>query len=133
MSVGSWNPDAEEAGNQGIDKEQLKRFIAWSEDDQLDQLTDLLSTDEQQTLAPLMQKELSDWSVLAEDYSDSELVALIRFFTVAENLPGWQAGDKSPVIALAKTLRKRGQKLERELLLWIREASDNRFLPYGPL
>jgi len=52
---------------------------------------------------------------------------------VAENLPGWEAGQQSPVIPLAKVLRTRGQRLDRDLLQWLREVNDNRFLPYGPL
>jgi hypothetical protein len=52
---------------------------------------------------------------------------------VAENLPGWEAGAESPVIPLAKILRQRGTRLEKTLLAWLREVSDNRYLPYGPL
>ena len=61
------------------------------------------------------------------------IASLIRFFAVAENLPGWEAGAESPVIPLAKVLRKRGVRLDKELLQWIREVNENRFLPYGPL
>ena len=73
------------------------------------------------------------WLNAAEALSDDELRHLIRFFAVAENLPGWEAGERSPVIPLARTLRRRGERLERELLQWLREVNDNRFLPYGPL
>ncbi|MGB5325866.1 MAG: hypothetical protein WBN40_10640, partial [Pseudomonadales bacterium] len=61
-------------------------------------------------------------------------LALMRFFTCAEmQLPGWQAGDKSPVIAINKILKRRGHKLDKAMLGWIRQHSDNRFLPNGPL
>ena len=77
--------------------------------------------------------EHSAWLEAAETRPDEDLLDLIRFFAVAENLPGWEAGEKSPVIPLAKALRKRGTRLDKDLLRWLREVSDNRYLPYGPL
>jgi hypothetical protein len=134
MAIGSWDPDAAEAARSiNIDPQQLQRFIGWSAADQLDQLESLLTLNEQQALAGLMQLETTQWLNAAESLSDDDLQHLVRFFTVAENLPGWEAGERSPVIPLAKTLRRRGHKLDRELLLWIRSVNDNRFLPYGPL
>ena len=61
------------------------------------------------------------------------LIALIRFFTLAEQeLPGWEAGSKSPAIACARELRLRG-RYPADLTAWIRDHTDNRFLPYGSL
>jgi len=37
------------------------------------------------------------------------------------------------VIPLAKVLRTRGARLDKAFLQWLRQVSDNRFLPYGPL
>jgi hypothetical protein len=132
MSIGSWNPDTPET-NTIIDPTWLERFIAWADQDQLHDLSELMEEQEQQSLAGLMQRQQSEWLEIAEQFNDHQLQSLIRFFTIAENLPGWSAGEKSPVIALARTLRKRGHKMDREFLLWIREFNDNRFLPYGPL
>lgn len=132
MSIGSWNPDTP-ATNTDIDNSWLERFIVWADEDQLQNLNKLMTEQEQQSLAGLMQREQAEWLQVAESFNDHQLQSLIRFFTIAENLPGWSSMEKSPVIALARTLRKRGHKLDRELLLWIREFSDNRFLPYGPL
>lgn len=132
MSIGSWSPDAENAKKYlGIDPETIQVFIGYSRNKQLDRLDQLLSAEQQSVQSGLMQLEPAQWSKFAENLEDDDIIHLIRFFTIAEQLPGWQAADKSPVISLAKTLRQRGQKLERELLLWIREHSDNRFLPYG--
>lgn len=132
MSLGSWSPDAENAKSSlRIEAETMQAFIAYSRNDQLAQIDQLLAADQQQILSGLMQLEREQWMQFAKTLEDEEIIHLIRFFTVAEQLPGWQSGDKSPVIGLAKTLRQRGKKLERELLLWIREHSDNRFLPYG--
>lgn len=134
MSLGSWDPEADNAAqNISIDAATVERFIGYSRQNQLDQLPDLLGLDESQRLAGLMQLDHTLWQAAAEALADDDIVHLIRFFAMAENLPGWEAGDKSPVIALARTLRKRGQRLEKPLLLWLRQVNENRFLPYGPL
>ncbi len=74
----------------------------------------------------------SDWVAVAETLEDADLEKLIRLFTVAERLPGWEAGAKSPVIPLARQLKKRGRYPEA-LTAWIKSQTDNRFLPYGSL
>ena len=134
MSLGSWDPDADaDAHHLQIEPATLDRFIAYSRDGQLSQLEQLISGDENQVLAGLMQIDHSAWMAAVEPLPEEDLLHLIRFFAVAENLPGWEAGPKSPVIPLAKTLRKRGVRLDKALLHWLREVNDNRFLPYGPL
>lgn len=137
MSIGSWDPDAAaKSQSQQLDQPSLQclRDCASRLANNPEQaVNSLLDTDQQQQLAPLMQLPASDWQQSCAELDSEELLQLIRFFTLAESLPGWQCGDKSPVIALAKLLKQRGQRLEREQLLWIREHSDNRFLPYGPL
>lgn len=134
MSIGSWDPTAESAAyHQQIEPETLDQLIAFSRDEQLQHLDQLITGDEGQVLAGLMQIEHGAWMEATEQRPDDDLLHLIRFFAVAENLPGWEAGAKSPVIPLARALRNRGQRLDKALLEWLREVSDNRFLPYGPL
>ena len=134
MSLGSWDPDADAAAHHlQIEPATLGRFIGYSREEQLSQLEQLISPDENQLLAGLMQIDHSAWLAAIESLPEEDLLHLIRFFAVAENLPGWEAGPKSPVIPLAKTLRKRGVRLDKALLHWLREVNDNRFLPYGPL
>ncbi len=134
MSLGSWEPAADAAAQQiHIETETLERLIALSRDDRLQELERALHGDESQRLSGLMRIDHAAWLEAAADLPDEDLLHLIRFFAVAENLPGWEAGAQSPVIPLARTLRKRGGKLSKDLLLWLREVSDNRFLPYGPL
>jgi hypothetical protein len=133
MSLGSWDPDAAQSATEiAIDQEQLKLFIAWSAQDQLEQLETLLGDNTQQ-LSGLMQLDHATWTTASADHSNDELLHLIRFFTVVENEPGWEAGEHSPVIPLAKALRQRGQRLDRDFLLWMRSLNSNRYLPYGPL
>lgn len=134
MSLGSWDPAAESAAyHLQIEPATLDRFIGYSRDDQLQQLDQLIEGDEAQILAGLMLIEHGAWLEAAQSRPDEDLVHLIRFFAVAENLPGWEAGDRSPVIPLAKELRTRGARLDKPFLQWLRQVSDNRFLPYGPL
>lgn len=61
------------------------------------------------------------------------LVGWARALTLAEEtIPGCEAGAKSPVIALARMLRARGD-YPHDLTPWIKRLSSNRFLPYGSL
>ena len=134
MSLGSWDPDADAAAHHlQIEPAALSRFIGYSRDEQLSQLEQLISGDEIQVLAGLMLIDHSAWLAAVESVPEEDVLHLIRFFAVAENLPGWEAGPKSPVIALAKALRSRGVRLDKALLQWLREVNDNHFLPYGPL
>ena len=74
-----------------------------------------------------------DWAAWAATLENEQLVALIRLFTVAEMaLPSWKGAERSPVIALAAQLKRRGA-FPAGLTAWIRANSDNRFLPYGSL
>ena len=57
--------------------------------------------------AGLMTQPEENWSV-AESLPDGDIVALVRFFTLAEmQLTGWEAGKRSPVIPLVKILKAR--------------------------
>ena len=134
MSLGSWDPTLDSAASEiHLDSALLSRLIGYSIEDQLSQLEQLFSADEKQTLAGLMKIDHGNWQQAVQHLSNDELEHLIRFFAVAENLPGWEAGATSPVIPLAKNLRQRGARLDKPLLQWLRDVNDNRFLPYGPL
>jgi hypothetical protein len=133
MSIGSWNPQVEQTGNQyQIDIALLKKFIDISKNQSLENLNKLLSADEQQQHCKIMFLDQQDWSI-AESLNDNEIELLMRFFTLAEQLPGWDSAAQSPVIYLGKILKKRGTGINKELVLWIKDNSDNKFLPHGPL
>ncbi len=134
MSLGSWDPKIESVGSADLlQTTLLRRLIEFDRKDQLAQLEQLLSAEDKQRLAPLMKIDHNTWQATAEPLPEADLLHLIRFFAVAENLPGWEAGAASPVIPLAKILRQRGARLDKTLLQWLREVNDNRYLPYGPL
>ena len=134
MSLGSWDPKVEAQSTELLlESDLLRRLIAYSHDEQLAQLEQLLNANDKQRLAGLMKIDPLIWQTAAEPLLENDLLHLIRFFAVAENLPGWEAGATSPVIPLAKILRQRGVRLDKSLLQWLREVNDNRYLPYGPL
>ncbi len=73
------------------------------------------------------------WHTYAAKLSDEVICGLVRLFTRSEmKYAGWQAGDKSPVIALVKILKQRGA-FESALNRWIKSHTDNKFLPHGSL
>ncbi len=91
-----------------------------------------LSDAEIKEYAALMQCQLDEWQAVMAPLDNLQLVDLARFFTLAERLPGWQAGDRSPVIAFMAELRRR-DAVPTNLGNWIRRSTDNRFLPWGNL
>jgi hypothetical protein len=89
-----------------------------------------LAPDEQKRLGGLMKLDAAAWA-FAEQLTDEEVVTLIRFFTRAEmELPGWEAGKRSPVIPLVKILKSR-DGFGADLRKWIKSNTDNRYLPNG--
>ena len=133
MTIGSWTPEKEK-DTLTIDSQWLQRCIAISREDQLEALPAPFTSDEQQRYSVFMRVSQEHWQAAAEELSNDDIIALIRFFTRAEKLiSGWDTGKESPAIWLNKVLRKRGEKLDREMLLWIRNNTDNRFIPNGGL
>ena len=132
MTTGSWDPSTQTSSvDVSIDQSLLLRFIALVEADAIGDLNSSMSEEDKQQ-NELMQADAARWQATLADYSDDQLIALIQFFTVVEmQLPHWMGGAKSPVISINKVLRSRGQKLDRDMLLWIKAHSDNRFIPNG--
>lgn len=134
MALGTWDPKIDSDSSELLlTSTLLNRLIGYACEDTLMQLEQLLSDEDKQRLSGLMKVDHDRWLAAAEPLPDADLLHLIRFFAVAENLPGWEAGAASPVIPLAKVLRQRGARLDKALLQWLRQVSDNRYLPYGPL
>lgn len=134
MAIGSWEPPSTTpAEGPHIDRSQLTLFIDLAQNEQLEELATRLDVKTLRTQASLMKLDESAWRAEAANWSDEELWQLIRFFTVAEGLPGWEAGDQSPVIWLNRALKQRGKPLDQMALRWIKAHSRNRFLPNGSL
>ena len=92
-----------------------------------------LSAAEVANWAPLMKLPADVWAPLIAIQDDAKLIRIAKWLTVAEmKLPGWEAGARSPVIAIVRELRRRNA-YPKELTAWIKANSTNRFLPYGSL
>ena len=133
MSVGSWDPNLHKADTSvTISTELLARFIAISQQEQLNRIGDCVDAEQQQLYAGLMTLPQKAWEDAVSALLEADIYHLMRFFTVAEmQLPGWEAGDKSPVIWLNKILKARGEPLGKDQIQWIKQHTRNRFLPYG--
>ncbi len=128
MSVESFDPSALTLK---LDAAVLEELLAAA--DNLDSADFGLERERVVALAAAARHEGAvDWQSAAAGLGSEQVVALARFFTLAERLPGWEAGATSPVIVLASVLKRRGDYPD-ELTAWIKAHTDNRFLPYGSL
>lgn len=133
MTTGTWDPSNNNDGkvNASINPDLIQRFLALAESDQLTDLAPQISAEDQSQFV-VMKADLTQWKSVLANYTEEQLIALIRFFTLIEMaLPEWAAGASSPVISINKILKSRGHKLDKEMLLWLKENSDNRFIPNG--
>ena len=131
MTIGSWDPNEKKTtANDEVNTELLACFISATKKLPCELNTILQS--EQLEQSQIIQASASAWQSAINEFSNEELVLLIQFFTVVEaQLPAWAAGEKSPAILINKELRRRGEKLNKEILLWIKDNTDNRFIPNG--
>ena len=130
MSVESWDPGA---GTARLDQQAIDALLAAA--GRLEQDRFGLDAATAGDLARVARHDgaACDWAAAAGGLDDDALLALIRLFTLAEGrLSGWEAGDASPVIPLARELKGRG-RYPAELTAWIKANTSNRFLPYGNL
>lgn len=133
MSVGVWDPDGstgESAESRSVDQELLKRFslfaagLSGAVDAGMLDAAELADQTWVMTVGP------TAWGEAASQDSDT-IISLVRLFTlVEEQVSGWEAGNKSPVIQLVKVLKARGD-FEAELRKWIKANTKNRYLPHG--
>lgn len=135
MSINTWIPAPEKnADTINISTQQLQELISIGKDNNIAEAIMQLSLSQIDTLAPLMKQPAAFWHNTAAALSAEDIVALIRFFTLAEEKhSALFAGNQSPVIALNKLLRKRDTPLPKAELLWIKAHSSNRFLPNGSI
>ena len=123
--VGSWTPAASELGE--THREALSRV---GESALAEQFS--VEGDDRELVRQFMTATKSAIASFIEGIDSETLIVWIRVATRAEAMPGCDAGDKSPVIAMARLLRDRGDYPDT-LTAWIRAQSNNRFLPYGSL
>lgn len=131
MSIGAWEPKpAANSERKKIHRATLERLMVAV---QGSAIAKDLST-EDRGASYLMGLPAQQWLEESAAWSSAQLWQLIQFFTLAEmQLPDWHAGAESPVIPLARALRQRETPLTKTQLQWIKQHSNNRYLPYGPL
>jgi len=139
MTTGVWNPNAssstqENASDYQLDIDLLKKIINTLNTDDTQSIKNLLSENEIKEHKDIMFLPKETWFTSLENFNNEELITLIHFFTLAEvQFAHWQAEEKSPVIWIAKLLRKRKHIISKDLLVWIKNNNKNKFLPFGAL
>ncbi len=83
-------------------------------------------------IQPLVLIDNKIWAQSALTLENNELIGLIQILTIIEQAKDLDLSDKSPVIPLFKALRKK-IGIDKELVQWVKEHSDNKYLPFGPL
>lgn len=133
MSLGTWNPDSKNRILKTSDI-NLKKYVPLGSEHGIEEAVANLSAEMVDELTSLMNQERTFWHQAANNLSTDEIICLVRFFALAEERHSQlYSGDNSPVIGLNQSLKKRHQSLPRELLLWIKSHSSNRFLPNGSI
>lgn len=135
MSVNSWDPEiAENLSGYQLDANYILQLTEQFKASSQTSVLDYFSGQEQQQHSAMMKQSREQWLNTVQNFDDSQITALIKLLTLAEmEMSAWEAGEHSPVIYLTKFLRQQGRPIERDLLLWIKSTSNNRYLPNGPL
>ncbi|MEE3279900.1 MAG: hypothetical protein VX211_08980 [Pseudomonadota bacterium] len=124
--VGKWEPNAPPLSD--VHREVLDVAIKALDRTQLG-----LSVEQQDSIRQAVRASAESWTEFAQAESSLVVTNWIRALTRVEMvLPGFELGAGSPVIALVRLLKKRGEYPD-DLTGWVKANTDNRFLPYGSL
>ena len=96
----------------------------WEDPDPVRQALDALKPYQFVTWGPRMRRYFPRLST-------EDLVCLTRGMTLAETVLSWSGGSMSGVISAFKELQRRGGFDEEELVDWILQRTNNRYVPYG--
>ncbi len=129
MPIDVWEPGADKQARV-VDDALLASFLSVADTiDERVEVADLEAVGGSDA-AWVMQQTEDAWRLIAP-LEVSQIVSLIRFFTLVErDVSGWDAGKASPVIPMVKLLKSR-REFTPELRKWIKANTDNRYLPYG--
>lgn len=129
MSIGVWKPGGDDE-SRVLNPALLDRFLLLADgisgriDASMLDAAGLANENWVMTSGP------SAWEI-ARALDSESAISLVRLFTLLEDqVSGWEAGNKSPVIWLVKVLKERGD-LEADLRKWIKSNTKNRYLPHG--
>lgn len=128
MTVNTWQPAAPLALSSAL----LEQLLAVLPKQELTDIKNQIPGSDIERFAVLMKSGGEAWNV-AEKLADDDIKRLVIFLTLAEEqLSGWEAGKRSPVIDLVRILKQR-RAFHPELRKWIKANTDNRYLPNGPV
>ena len=88
--------------------------------------------DDCQWLSTLSQASHDAWVKVASQLNAQQLEPAIKLLTVIEQEKDLGLAERSVVIVLFKQYKKL-EGINRELVQWVKEHSDNKFLPFGPI
>ena len=124
--VGQWNPKS-------VELDVIHKKLLSKAAENLQETNLGLDADELGTLRPVLRRERPVWESFAITQDSELLVGWIKALTLLErDVTGFELGDKSPVITLHRILKSRND-LPDDLNDWIKQHTNNRFLPYGNL
>jgi len=129
MSVGVWKPSGDDE-SRVLSPALLDRFLLLADgiSGRID--ASMLDAAELANENWVMTSGPRAWAI-ARELDTESAISLVRLFTLVEDqVSGWEAGNKSPVIWLVKVLKERGD-LEADLRKWIKSNTKNRYLPHG--
>ena len=125
MTVGSWEPGSDLPT---VPSDAVQQALTLTDADDFP----AAAPESVQPLQPFMTVSESDWHEAIAARNSDDLKQLCRFFTLAEDRwPDWFAGDRNPVIWICRELKQRGDFPDKALTVWIKQHTQNRFLPYG--
>ena len=131
MNTKIWDPENKKKSN--IDNGLLDQFIQIVRNCEESNIKNHL-TDVEKNKFYILRISDDIWLQSLNDFDNAELLDLIKFFTLIEmQLDDWISGENSPVIKINKILKKRGIKLDQQMLLWIKKNSSNRYIPNGKI
>ena len=125
MSVDSWQPVNKPSELSQSDVDQLLKLS-------VGQPKECDLTSELKFIQPLAHLDKQIWEKTATSLDQDQQKQLIGLFTLAEEQGNWNLGEKSPVIPLFKAMRKQ-HGIDKTLVKWVKDHSENKFLPFGPL
>ena len=130
MNTKFWNPKSIDH-LAIIDESLLKRFLEISINGDLSNISNEINPTDIGKFN-ILNNEEHIWIKALKNFKSKDLMHLIKFFTLIEmQLPEWKCEEKSPVIKINKVLKERGEKIEKNLLIWMKKNSTNRYIPNG--
>ncbi len=133
MAISTWEPNQQPPqDNSLLSAEFLERAAKISQQNQLEQLEQLFDATEQASYSAVMRHSQQQWTSAVDTLDCATIYHVMRFLTVAEmTFSEWEVGAQSPVIWLNKLLKRRGEPLQKDQVLWIKSNTRNRYLPNG--